>query len=48
MSVAYAPELHRIDYWEKQILDEFELDDDNQLDEEDLRDFIGDILAKEP
>ena len=41
-------ELQREDYWEKKILNEFELEDDRELDNEDSRNKICEMLAKEP
>ena len=46
--MTHPSQLQREEYWDKQILDEFELEDDDQLREEDFRRLIGDILAKEP
>ena len=41
-------ELQREEYWEDQILNEFELDDDRELPPEDFRNVVCDMLAKEP
>ena len=46
--MTHSSQLQREEYWDKQILDEFELEDDEQLHEDDFRRVIGGILAKEP
>ena len=48
LNMTNSSQLQREDYWEKQILDEFELEDDDQRHGVDVREIIGDILAKEP
>ena len=44
----YESEMQKENYWEQQILNEFELEDDQELGEEDLHSVIGDILANDP
>lgn len=44
----YESEMQKENYWEQQILNEFELEDDQELGEEDLHSVIGDILANNP
>ena len=44
----YESEMQKENYWERQILNEFELEDDQELGEEDLHSVIGDILANDP
>ena len=44
----YKSEMQKENYWEQQILNEFELEDDQELGEEDLHSVIGDILANDP
>ena len=44
----YESELQKESYWEQHILNEFELEDDQDLGEEDLHSVIGDILANDP
>ena len=44
----YESEMQKESYWEQQILNEFELEDDQELGEEDLHSVIGDILANDP
>ena len=41
-------ELQREEHWEKHILNEFELEDDRELENEDSSNIICEILAKEP
>lgn len=41
-------DLQREEYWEDQILNEFELEDDRELPQEDSRNVVCDMLAKEP
>ena len=41
-------ELQREEHWEENILNEFELGDDRELDNEDSRNKICEMLAKEP
>jgi hypothetical protein len=43
-----SSQLQREEYWEKKILDEFELEDEDHRHGEDIREIIGDILAQEP
>ena len=44
----YESEMQKENYWEQQILNEFEFEDDQELGEEDLHSVIGDILANDP
>ena len=46
--IEYESEMQKENYWEQQILNEFELEDDQELGEEDLHSVIGDILANDP
>ena len=48
LSTKYESEMQKENYWEQQILNEFELEDDQELGEEDLHSVIGDILANDP
>ena len=41
-------ESQREEHWEETILNEFELEDDRELDNEDSRNKIWEMLAKEP
>ena len=44
----YESELQKESYWEEHILNEFELEDDQELGEEDIQSVIGEILSNDP
>ena len=46
--MATSSQWQREKYWEKQILDEFELEDEYHRHEDDIGEIVADILAKEP
>ena len=48
LPTGYESEMQKENYWEQRILNEFELEDDQELGEEDLHSVIGDILANDP